>query len=142
MEARYGIVVKWLSQQTFNLPIPSSSLGGSTIFKNTISYLKSTSASPRADLSLVSLNAGSVSFSVLKYGIVRSWTQQHKNVLYLDPSSRGLGCSVAEEHRFESCRVVLSYFSIIDAQCRALTLTGWEVYCVNNKQIDSTKIWS
>lgn len=34
MEAQYGIVVKWLSQQTFNLPIPSSSLGGSTIFEH------------------------------------------------------------------------------------------------------------
>ena len=27
----YGIVVKWLSQQTFNLPIPGSSPGGPTI---------------------------------------------------------------------------------------------------------------
>ena len=27
----YGIIVKWLSQQTFNLPIPGSSPGGPTI---------------------------------------------------------------------------------------------------------------
>ena len=31
---RYGIIVKWLSQQTFNLPIPGSSPGGPTIDKH------------------------------------------------------------------------------------------------------------
>ena len=33
-QIKYGVIVKWLSQQTFNLPIPGSSPGGPTILKH------------------------------------------------------------------------------------------------------------
>ena len=36
VEGPHGIVVKWLSQQTFNLPIPGSSPGGPTIRKHSV----------------------------------------------------------------------------------------------------------